>query len=968
MKIKLLVLCLFLSTTYSYAQKEFWGTKTGYRSFSPNYPSDFGAIIKTNFDGTNPVVMHAFDSINGSYPQGRLLYTANDKMYGIAYSGGHNIPNSSRADGDGALYEYDLITNRYRVLTFFGIDNLNNVAWPIGGVIADASGNLYGNTRSATYKHNINSGSTSFVSRPPNFTSQLLTIQNEMKGNLTLASDGFLYGTTAYYSACPHGAPYLGSIIRINPATNAFSYIYPFDCTNGPGKFAGGNLIEAVPGKLYGTTYFGGAHIGPEGVAPAGSGILFEYDIATNVMTKKFDFNYATTGTGPGPLVAGDNNKLYGLLEGHGTNPDDPSQEIMGSLYEYDITTNTVTVLHYFEDTHFAGDIGALPIGTLTRGSDGNFYGLTQVAIFKFDPRTNTVTRLAGTEVDNDLLEVCRKPVYRHYEPQTHTLCSGTPFAFDVHNDNATTYVWKKGTTVVASQTTGILHFDSITLADSGVYTCEMTNECGTTITPAITLTVNQSTSSTITSSIPSTADVIMLCPDTSVVLSGNNNGTWSTGETSPTIVVTEAGDYQITNTNSCGNTYSNIVTVQMYELPSLILKDNEIEGLPPGIFTSGLCLGAPITFYGNYDGGVWQDGSTGTTFTTNIAFNTDYYFTVEHPCGTYTSNVIRFTEADMWEANIVPAITVFGEPSICAGGGGAVAISTNRPQNSRNYWTLYKDGAFYLTLDNFNSSFIYLDEVGTYTLERSSFCFNFLMSDPIVVTQAEGVPDMPVVTANNTGTLCEGDSVTLTSSAEMGNVWSNGETTQSITVSQTGVYNVTVTNGCGSAMSAYTNINFFQAPDTTVSVEDNATRLVSNEAIAAAYQWLECTDAAIPPVPVEGAIWREFIPTHDGLYAVRVTSPFGCVATSECYGTGTMSTDGLTKNNIVLYPNPVKDKVTLQTAAVVQSIMVVNMLGQTVVSAKNTKEVDTSQLSAGQYILIAKTDGGIWRGKFIKN
>lgn len=971
MKRKLLVICLFIGLTSCFAQKELWGVKSGSRSLSPDYPSDYGAIVKVDFDGTNPVVMHAFDSINGSYPTGRLLQGANDKLYGVAYSGGHvfDIPNVIE-EGDGVLYEYDLITNRYRVLSYFGAGDLSNLRTPIGGVVADASGNLYGNTRSGIYKHNLSSGTTSFMATPPNFASQLLTMQNEMKGNLTLASNGYLYGTTAYYSACPHATPFLGSIARINPATNAFSYIYPFDCfTDGPGRFPNGFMIEAVPGKLYGTTTNGGAYIGPNGVAPAGSGILYDYDIATNTMVKKFDFNFATTGAGPGPLVAGDNNKLYGILGSHGINPNNPQQDVKGALYEYDITTNAVTVLHYFEYTNYLYDLGCMPNGTLMKGSDGKFYGLTDRSIFKFDPVNNSVTRLALSPFNNELLEVCRKPVYRYYEPVSYTLCSGTPFVFDVHNDNATTYVWKKGSTIVASQTIGILHFDSITIADSGVYTCEMTNECGTTITPAITIVVNQATASTITSGIPATGEIVMLCPGTGVTLSGNNGGTWNTGATTPTIEVTQAGDYQITNTNTCGDTYSNIVTVQMYEVPNIIIKDHQLADFPPTSFMTPLCIGAPITFYGNTEGGVWQDGSTAETFTTTVTLNTDYYVTTQHPCGTYTSNVIRLTDANLWETNIEPEITVVGEPSLC-NGQGSVVINTNRPQNSRNYWTLYRDDSFYLTLTNFNSTFISLTQPGTYTLERDSFCFSNYVSQPLIVSEVNASPQTPVVTVAGTSPVCDGSSIVLTSSAATGNVWSTGATTQSITVTQTGFYNVTVTNGCGSSSSAYTGITVLPAPNATVNTINNGTTLVSNEAAASSYQWLECTIAAIPPTEIEGAIWREFTPSHDGLYAVRVINNWGCTATSICYGTGALGTnpDELAKNTIILYPNPAKEKITLQTNATVQKITIVNMLGQTVALAINTKEINTSSLSQGQYILIAKTDSSIWRGKFIKN
>jgi hypothetical protein len=516
---------------------------------------------------------------------------------------------------------------------------------------------------------------------------------------------------------------------------------------------------------------------------------------------------------------------------------------------------------------------------------------------------------------------------------------------------------------------TGILHFNSVAVGDSGVYTCHMTNECGITTVPAITLIVNPTTSSTITSAIPTTGNVIMLCPETSITLSGNNGGTWNTGATTPSIEVTEAGDYQIINTNSCGDTYSNIVTVQMYDVPNVVIRDNENNDLPPTIYLTPICVGAPITLYGNTAGGVWQDGSTGTTFTTNIALNTDYYVTTQHECGTYTSNIIRFTAADIVENAILPEIAYIGPLSFCTGGG--VAISTNRPSNSRNYWSLYRDGSYYSNIDNFNSGLLILTEPGTYVLERSSLCFGSFTSAPITITESNEPPPAPVITVNGELadfiTLCNEESVVLTSSAATGNVWSNGETTQSVTVSQSGSYNVVVTNGCGTNYSNYVTA-LSLLPDVTITITESGT-LTVNEANAT-YQWLQCSIAAIPPVEIVGATTQSFTPAEDGLYAVRVTNQQGCTATSQCFQVGAMGTKprDASSGRVVLYPNPAKEKVTLQTSATVQKITIVNMLGQTVLLSLNTKEADTSLLAQGQYILIAQTNNGIWRGKFVKN
>lgn len=50
-----------------------------------------------------------------------------------------------------------------------------------------------------------------------------------------------------------------------------------------------------------------------------------------------------------------------------------------------------------------------------------------------------------------------------------------------------------------------------------------------------------------------------------SVILSGNNGGTWSNGATTPTITVNTSGDYFVINTNPCGTTTSNHIPVTVF-------------------------------------------------------------------------------------------------------------------------------------------------------------------------------------------------------------------------------------------------------------------------------------------------------------------------------------------------------------------------------------------------------------------
>ncbi|MES2389017.1 MAG: T9SS type A sorting domain-containing protein [Bacteroidota bacterium] len=81
-----------------------------------------------------------------------------------------------------------------------------------------------------------------------------------------------------------------------------------------------------------------------------------------------------------------------------------------------------------------------------------------------------------------------------------------------------------------------------------------------------------------------------------------------------------------------------------------------------------------------------------------------------------------------------------------------------------------------------------------------------------------------PTITYSGATTICLGETVTLTSSSAENNLWSNGETTQSVTVNRAGVFTVkTITTGCTSDLSAPVIISLNEAP--VISVEGAATR-----------------------------------------------------------------------------------------------------------------------------------------------
>ncbi len=141
--------------------------------------------------------------------------------------------------------------------------------------------------------------------------------------------------------------------------------------------------LEMIPynGKLYGTTSAGGAN---------NYGTLFEYDPATDIYTKKFDFgpSVGSTGGGPRGSLLLYNNKFYGLATDYGVNG-------AGCIFEWDPATNVYTKRY-----DFIGAQGANPQNSL-RLMNGKMYGTTSGGgangigvVFEWDPATNIYTKL----------------------------------------------------------------------------------------------------------------------------------------------------------------------------------------------------------------------------------------------------------------------------------------------------------------------------------------------------------------------------------------------------------------------------------------------------------------------------------------------------------------------------------------------------------------------------------------------
>ncbi|HSY49453.1 MAG TPA: hypothetical protein VLC46_11620 [Thermoanaerobaculia bacterium] len=206
------------------------------------------------------------------------------------------------------------------------------------------------------------------------------------------------------------------------------------------------------------------------------------------------------------------------------------------------------------------------------------------------------------------------------------------------------------------------------------------------------------------------------------------------------------------------------------------------------------------------------------------------------------------------------PAATISasGPTAICPGGN----VTLTAPNGMLSYnWST---GA--------TTQAITVTNAGSYTVTVSNAPGCSSTSAPLVVTV--DVPVTPTITASHSTTICAGGSVTLTASAGASYVWSTGATTQAITVTASGNYNVTVTDATGCSAASASTVVTVSTPAAAITTSGPTTfcaggsvTLTANS--GASYLWSN------------GATTQAIAVSTAGNYSVTVTDANGCSALS---------------------------------------------------------------------------------------
>jgi uncharacterized repeat protein (TIGR03803 family) len=246
--------------------------------------------------------LFSFDGSAGDVPLAGLVQAANGRPYGTTYGGG----GGDCSNGCGTVFTI-LRGGALRSLHTFGGNG--DGAYPYSGLIEDMEGNLYGTT-----------------------------------------SGGGLSGVNGV--CAPYGC---GTVFKISPS-GTLATLHSFDGADG--SFPYGTLVQAIDGKLYGTTGGGGSSDG------YGYGTVFEITQGGTLTTLHTFCSESNCADGTEPyagLVQGTDGNFYGTT----------------STTVFKITpAGTLTTLYTFCSQTGCTD-GSEPFAGLIEAADGNLYGTT---------------------------------------------------------------------------------------------------------------------------------------------------------------------------------------------------------------------------------------------------------------------------------------------------------------------------------------------------------------------------------------------------------------------------------------------------------------------------------------------------------------------------------------------------------------------------------------------------------------
>jgi uncharacterized repeat protein (TIGR03803 family) len=311
------------------ASGDLFGTTTDIAPYGDDLgPSGYGTVFEVaktagGYSRT-PILLASFNFTDGASPEGSLIADAAGDLFGATAGGGaYGIGTAGGVNGDGTVFEIAKTGNGYAttpttLVSFNGTDG----ASPEGGLIADASGNLFGTTEAGgEYGHGtvfeIAKTGDGYATTPTvlaNWNNP--AVSEYFYPDLVMNVDGDLFGTTYDTGQVPG---YDGSIFEITKTSNGYAssptVLVSFNGTNG---VAPSGLMVDAAGNLLGVNVVGALFEVFE-IAKTNTGYASTPTILASFANVPFSPN--------GPMIADAAGDLFGITSSGGAND-------WGTIYE----------------------------------------------------------------------------------------------------------------------------------------------------------------------------------------------------------------------------------------------------------------------------------------------------------------------------------------------------------------------------------------------------------------------------------------------------------------------------------------------------------------------------------------------------------------------------------------------------------------------------------------------------------
>jgi uncharacterized repeat protein (TIGR03803 family) len=317
--------------------------------------------------GGTEQVLYTFtftNQLDGEYPSA-VIFDGEGNLYGVTSAGGTNPT--------GAVFELTPGSGGWseNILYSFGPFEGNDGDQPVGALVFDAAGDLYGTTQYGGGSANCGYGCGTVFELTPGTSGWTESVLHRFVGKdgenpcaqLAFDAAGNLYGTTRLGGA--HGA---GTVFKLSPISGGRwkeTLVHSFaGGTDGEDPVHGGVAIDAA-GNLYGTTFYGGRN---------GAGTVFKLTFASGKWKKSILHGFVRgSGIGgypeAGVTVDGSGN-VYGTVTQGG------AAGTGGGVFKLKPAAGgkyTYSILHSFRG---ASD-GDFPSTAVVLDESGNLYGTT---------------------------------------------------------------------------------------------------------------------------------------------------------------------------------------------------------------------------------------------------------------------------------------------------------------------------------------------------------------------------------------------------------------------------------------------------------------------------------------------------------------------------------------------------------------------------------------------------------------